>query len=51
MAHRILLACYSPSSFNIPTIKKYLNINAAPYIYRDLLQLPEPKTLNPMLLY
>lgn len=49
-AHRTLLACHSPPSFDVPTIKKCLGINAAPHAHRDLPQLPEPETLNPALL-
>jgi hypothetical protein len=50
-AYCTLLPCHSPPSFNVPTVKKCLGVNAAPYTHRDLPQLPEPKTLNPALLY
>jgi hypothetical protein len=49
-AHRTLLACHSPPSFDVPTVKKCLGVNAAPHAHRDLPQLPEPETLNPALL-
>lgn len=49
-AHRTLLTCHSLPSFDVPTVKKCLDVNAASHAHRDLPQLPEPETLNPALL-